>query len=164
MTKAFLAIKYYDDMRNKETIESIVNTLKKANIDVFAFAKNIQNYEPCGFTPQETMEMCFSEIEKSDIFIIEASEPSIGIGVEAGWAYCHDIPIYLIAKKDNEVSNSIKGIAKKVIFYNVVTADVFYNIFCLPKIFFKPISKCLLKYLNFIMFKFFGNFSHFLKC
>ena len=113
--KAFLAIKYYEDMRNKELIENICYTLK--NIEVFAFVKNIQNYHKCTLSPNEIMQRAFKEIKSSDIFIIDATELSIGIGIEAGYAYSNNIPIYLIANKKAEVSNSIKGICSKMLFY-----------------------------------------------
>lgn len=116
--KAFLAIKYYEDMRNKNLIEIICHSFKKQDIDVFAFAKNVQNYGPCKFTGSEVMSMAFQKIKSSDIFIIDASELSIGIGVEAGVAYSNHIPIYLVAKKGVYVSESIRGIACKSFFYD----------------------------------------------
>lgn len=115
--KAFLAIKYYDDMKNKDKIEKICKTLKKMGIETFAFARNIQNYKKCTLTPDQIMNLAFKNIKSSDIFIIDASEVSIGIGIEAGYAYTHNIPIYVIADKNSEVSNSIKGIAKKFFTY-----------------------------------------------
>lgn len=118
MIKAFLAIKYYEDMRNKELIETIYSALKAQNIETFIFAKNVQNYGPCKMSGNEVMNIAFDTIKSSDIFIIDASELSIGIGVEAGVAYSNGIPIYLIANKNSYVSESIKGISKKVFLYN----------------------------------------------
>lgn len=116
--KAFLAIKYYDDMRNKNLIETICKSFESQNIEVFAFARNIQNYGSCEMSGDEVMNLAFSEIKKSDIFIIDASELSIGIGIEAGVALSNNIPIYLIADKNAYVSNSVKGIAKNSYFYS----------------------------------------------
>ena len=118
MIKAFLAIKYYEDMRNKELIETIYSALKAQNIETFIFAKNVQNYGPCKMSGNEVMNLAFDTIKSSDIFIIDASELSIGIGVEAGVAYSNGIPIYLIANKNSYVSESIKGISKKVFLYS----------------------------------------------
>ncbi len=115
--KAFLAIKYYDDMKNKDKIEKICKALEKKGINTFVFVRDVQNYERCTLAPDEVMNLAFKNIKSSDIFIIDASEVSIGIGIEAGYAYTNNIPIYVIAQKGSEVSNSIKGIAKKFFTY-----------------------------------------------
>ena len=73
MIKAFLAIKYYEDMRNKELIETIYSALKAQNIETFIFAKNVQNYGPCKMSGNEVMNLAFDTIKSSDIFIIDAS-------------------------------------------------------------------------------------------
>lgn len=117
--KIFLAIKYYEDMRNKNLIEKICSSFESKNIDVFAFARNVQNYEPCKFSGKEVMEIAFGEIKRSNAFVIDASELSIGIGVEAGVAYSNNVPIFVIAQKDAYVSESITGIAKDCFRYNV---------------------------------------------
>lgn len=111
--RAFFAIKYYNDSKNNELVENIINTLKKIDIDVFALVNC-----KLELTAQELMKTAFEEIDKSDIFLIEASEPSIGIGIEAGYAYMKNKPIYLIANKNAYVSDSIKGISNKVVIYD----------------------------------------------
>lgn len=117
--KAFLSIKYYDDMKNKYLMEKICSQLENKGINVFLFARNVQNYGPCKFSGQEVMDIAFDEIKKSDVIIVEASEISIGVGIEAGVAYANNIPIYTIAQKEAYVSNSIKGISKKCFFYDI---------------------------------------------
>lgn len=126
--KGFLAIKYYDDMRNRSLIETICNAFESKGIDMFAFARDVQNYGPCNMSGDEVMNLAFEKIKSSDIFIIDASELSIGIGIEAGVAYSNDIPIYVIADKNAYVSNSIKGIAKKCYFYSSPTELVNFEI------------------------------------
>ncbi len=117
--KAFLSIKYYDDMKNKPLMEKICFQIENKGINVFLFARNVQNYGPCKLSGQEVMDIAFDEIKKSDIIIVEASEISIGVGIEAGVAYANNIPIYTIAQKEAYVSNSIKGISKKCFFYDI---------------------------------------------
>lgn len=117
--KIFLAIKYYEDMRNKNLIEKICSSLESKNLNVFAFARNIQNYGPCKLSGKEVMDIAFDKIKHSDAFVIDASELSIGIGVEAGVAYCNNIPIFVIAQKNAYVSESIKGIARECFRYDV---------------------------------------------
>lgn len=117
--KAFVSIKYYDDMKNKSLMEKICSELESKGISVFLFARDVQNYGPCKLSGKEVMDIAFDEIKKSDILIVEASEISIGVGIEAGFAYSYNIPIYTIAQKDAYVSNSIKGISKKCFFYDI---------------------------------------------
>lgn len=116
--KVFLSIKYYDDMRNKNLIEKICSAIENCGDIPFVFAKNVQNYGKCEFSAEEIMEIAFNEINSSDVLLIDATELSIGIGIEAGYAFSKKIPIYLIAKKNAYVSNSIKGIASKALFYD----------------------------------------------
>ncbi len=125
--KIFLSIKYYDDMRNKNLIEKIYNIISLKGNEVFVFAKNIQNYGECTMTPKEVMEKAFSEIDSSDILLAEASNLSIGVGIEVGYAYSKKIPVYLIASKKSFVSNSIKGISSKSLFYEKI--DEISNLF-----------------------------------
>ena len=115
--KIFLSIKYYEDMRNRNLIENICSVVENENTKLFVFARDIQNYKKCNLSPEEVMNIAFKEIDLSDILLIDASELSIGAGIEVGYAYAHNIPIYLIANKNSEVSNSIKGISDKSIFY-----------------------------------------------
>lgn len=111
--RVFLSIKYYNDMKNNELIENITNILMEKDIETFVFSRDIKD----DLTPKELMKRAFEEIDKSDILIIEATELSIGIGIEAGYAYTKNIPIYLVANKNAYVSNTIKGISEKQIYY-----------------------------------------------
>ena len=116
--KVFLSIKYYDDMRNKNLIEKICSAIENCGDIPFVFAKNVQNYSKCEFSAEEIMKIAFNEINSSDVLLIDATELSIGIGIEAGYAFSKKIPIYLIANKNAYVSNSIKGISSKALFYD----------------------------------------------
>ena len=42
-----------------------------------------------------------------DVFIAECSEPTIGLGIELGWAYDDHKNIYCIYKSGKRISNSI---------------------------------------------------------
>lgn len=119
--KVFLSIKYYDDMKNKNLIENICNLLENNGVKVFVFARDIQNYKKCKLSPQEIMKIAFDEIKSSDIILVDASELSIGVGIEVGFAYSKNIPIYLIANNKAYVSNSIKGVSQKSVFYNDIS-------------------------------------------
>ena len=116
--RAFLTIKYYDDSRNRKLIEDISQEFKNIGIDTFVFVRDVENWGPWNGTATELMERAFLEIEKSDILIVEASETSIGVGMEACYAHLKGIPVYTIAKKGAYVSDTVKGISKKFFEYN----------------------------------------------
>ena len=116
--KIFLSIKYYDDMRNKNLIESICSSIESMGHEVFVFARDVQNYKKCELSPEEIMKIAFEKIKSSDVLLADASELSIGVGIEVGYAFSNNIPIYLTANKNAYVSNSIKGISSKSYFYD----------------------------------------------
>ena len=52
-----------------------------------------------------------------DIFIAEVSKPGIGLGIELGWAFDENKPIYCIYKSGFNVSRSVYTITKNVYKY-----------------------------------------------
>ena len=49
--------------------------------------------------------------------IAEVSYPATGMGIELGWAYDDNVPIYCLFQKNMKVSNSLKSITKNIIEY-----------------------------------------------
>lgn len=112
--KAYLAIKFKTDFSNKKEVEDITSALDKDGIKTVSMVQ----YGNDVFTPQELMQKTFQEIDSSDILIIEFSEKGVGLGIEAGYAYTKQKPIFVIAKEGSDISSTLKGIAREVIFYN----------------------------------------------
>lgn len=54
---------------------------------------------------------------KCDLVIAEVSFPSIGLGIELGWANIYSVPIMSIFRSGAKVSNSVKGISVKLLEY-----------------------------------------------
>lgn len=52
-----------------------------------------------------------------DLTIAECSYPSIGLGIELGWIFDDNIPIYCIHKQGTKVSNSINKITQNIFEY-----------------------------------------------
>ena len=52
-----------------------------------------------------------------NLIIAECSYPSIGLGIELGWAFDDNIPIYCIHKKGTKVSESIYAITQNIFEY-----------------------------------------------
>jgi nucleoside 2-deoxyribosyltransferase len=115
--KAYLAIKYHKNNSNRKLIEDICSSLKLENIEVRVMARDHENWGKITFTPKELMKLTFKEIDKSDVLLMEFSEKGVGLGIEAGYAYSKKKPIIVIAKKGSEISATLQGIAKKIVFY-----------------------------------------------
>ncbi len=55
-----------------------------------------------------------------DLIIAECSYPSIGLGIELGWAFDDNIPVYCIHKRDIKISGSINAITQNIYEYSNV--------------------------------------------
>ena len=58
------------------------------------------------------------ELENVDFMVAEVSYPSIGLGIELGWANMYNTPIILIHKTGSIISNSAKSVATKILEYS----------------------------------------------
>jgi len=52
-----------------------------------------------------------------DLFIAEVSYPSIGLGIELGWANDSNVPIICISRKGNKISSSLKTVSDNFLKY-----------------------------------------------
>jgi len=115
--KIFVDIKFHDDSSNKELIEEIVNIVENDSNKVISMARDYENWGKVKLEPKKLMKITFEEINKADMLLVEFSEKGVGLGIEAGYAYAKGIPIIVIAKTGSDISNTIRGIAKEVVFY-----------------------------------------------
>ena len=53
-----------------------------------------------------------------DTFIFECSSPATGLGIELGWAYDDNKKIYVLYKKGNKISSSIKAVTENIYEYD----------------------------------------------
>lgn len=115
--KAFLAIKFKEDYSDKEKIEKIVSVLERADISTVLMVRDYEKWGAVLFTPQELMEKTFEAIDSADILVIEFSEKGVGLGIEAGYAFAKGKSIVVIAKEGSDISSTLEGVSKEVIFY-----------------------------------------------
>ena len=99
--KAFLS--------TKKLVDDITNCLTALNIS------------PENYDKQKDIKNAFAQIEASDIMIVDHSEECAFLAMCADHAYCHGIPLYLIAKKGSKIPTVLISIAEKVIFYAQVS-------------------------------------------
>ncbi|MBU5425597.1 nucleoside 2-deoxyribosyltransferase [Tissierella pigra] len=115
--KAYIGIKYYEDYRNKEIINKISSALERNGYGTSCIVRDIQNHQ-VKYNPQELMKLTFKEIDECDLVVIDLSEKGVGLGIEAGYAFARNIPIITIADIRADISETLEGISRKVIFYN----------------------------------------------
>lgn len=115
--KIFLAIKFHDDLSNKIMIEDISKNLEVDGVKVVIMERDYERWGAIKLDPQELMKITFEEIDKSNLLLMEFSEKGVGLGIEAGYAYAKEIPIVVIAKHGSDISNTMRGVVKEVIFY-----------------------------------------------
>jgi nucleoside 2-deoxyribosyltransferase len=115
--KAYLAIKFHENAANKKLILDISTALKFTGINVTNMHRDYEKWGKVKYSPDKLMKLTFKEIDNSDCLIVEFSEKGVGLGIEAGYAFAKKIPIIVIAKKGSDISSTLKGITKKIIYY-----------------------------------------------
>jgi len=118
--KAYIAIKFHPDARNRDKIEKISQILKKSGIDTSCMIRDKENWGKRKFTTKKLMQMTFKEIDKSDFIIIDLTEKGVGLGIESGYAYATKKPIIVIAEKESDISSTLAGIASEVLLYDKI--------------------------------------------
>jgi len=66
---------------------------------------------------KKLMEEALAEIDKSDMLLAEASDKSVGVGLEAGYAKAKGKKIVYLYKKGTEKQQTISGISDLLIEY-----------------------------------------------
>lgn len=113
--KAYISISFAKRYSLVEEVNSIIETLKKLNIESLIF---IDSYK---FTPgqeKEMMERAMLSIDSCDLLIAETTDKGIGIGVEAGYAKAKGKPVIYIRSKNGEHSTTVSGISDFQVIYD----------------------------------------------
>jgi 2'-deoxynucleoside 5'-phosphate N-hydrolase len=116
--KAYIAIKYHPNNKNRPLIEQISNALEQSGFDSVCVARDLEQWGQVHFTPEELMKKSFAEIDGSDIVVVELTEKGVGIGIEAGYAWGKRIPIVTVAKKGVDISTTLQGISQRLMKYD----------------------------------------------
>lgn len=119
--KAYLGIKYYPDNRNRQEIESHSAIIEKSGFDAFVVVRDIEAWGEIKLSPEELMRSSFAHLKESSICILECSVKGVGLGVEAGYAHAHAIPVLILSRKGVEVSTTLKGLASSVEYYDQIS-------------------------------------------
>ena len=114
MKKAYFAISYSNRKQFDKEIESLKILLNKNNIELLVF---VDEYNFKSNQEKEMMKIAFEEIDSSGFLIAELTTKSIGVGIEIGYAFAKEKPIFYLRKKDSEYSTTASGCSISVIDY-----------------------------------------------
>ncbi len=120
--KAYIAIKYHPDNSNRERIEAISAALERCGWQTMCIVRDVEKWGQVEFSPQELMQRTFDEIDASHIIVIDLTEKGVGVGIEAGYARARGLPIITIAQTGSDISTTLRGISRRVLFYDEVCA------------------------------------------
>lgn len=72
--------------------------------------------------PHETSDKPFNSKDylknEADLLIAEVSKPSIGLGIELGWADIYGVPVVCIYRKGSKISGSLRVVSNNFIEYS----------------------------------------------
>lgn len=114
MRKAYFAISYNNRKLFDKEIESLQNLFNKNNIELLVF---VDRYNFNTNQEKEMMKLAFKEIDSSDFLIAELTTKSIGVGIEIGYAFAKEKPIFYLRKKESKYSTTASGCSSFVIEY-----------------------------------------------
>ncbi len=120
--RIFLSIKFHADQRNRARIETIIATLAARGHTTTCIVRDLEDWGNRSFAPTELMRRTFAAIDASDYVLVDLAEKGVGVGIEAGYAYAHQIPILTLAPRGAEISETLRGISQHIIFDDQLTA------------------------------------------
>ena len=116
--KAYIAIKYYKDFRNRREVDKITEILEDKGYETICIIRDEEKDRGIKLHPKDLMELTFRRIDACELVIIDLSEKGVGLGIEAGYAHAKGKLIITIAKKGSDISDTLRGISEKVVIYD----------------------------------------------
>lgn len=116
--KIFLSVKYHADQNNRQRIEAILGALEKRDLKIVCIARDVECWGQVHFDANELMRITFAKIDASDLVLVDLTEKGVGVGIEAGYAFGKRIPIVTIAERGADISTTLRGISRNVLYYN----------------------------------------------
>jgi nucleoside 2-deoxyribosyltransferase len=105
---------------NKNEIERLCTIVKNSGFEDFCFIRDVENYKKIFNDPKELMEKAREEIRKCDVLLFDATQKSTGRAIEIGIAYSLHKKIIVIAKKNTEIKDTLRGVADVIIEYKEI--------------------------------------------
>ena len=109
--KVYIAIKYEKD-KNPEIISELKDIISASGHTPYAFIDEGYIAEE-----KEMMERALEKLDQHDVLLIEASNESFGVGIEAGYFFQSGKPIIVASQEQSKISRTLKGVATNYILY-----------------------------------------------
>lgn len=119
MSRIFITTTY-KNAENKVEIEHLCSLIRQAGFEDFCFVRDVEHYTHIFTDPHELMQRAFEEIRKSDWLLIDVTNKPTGRAIEAGMAFALKKKIVVIMKKGINIKDSVRGIADKIIEYDLL--------------------------------------------
>jgi len=116
--KVYIGVKYHEDYRNEFIVNKIASIIEDKGHETICIVRDINMKHQNRYSSCELMELTFDKIDTCDLVIIDLTEKGVGLGIEAGYAYAKGVPIITIAKNGSDISETLVGISKNILFYN----------------------------------------------
>ena len=115
--KAYLAVKYHPDQRNRERIERVCAAMDAAGIESACVVRDLECWGEIRFEPDDLMRASLALLDRCDVVVVELSEKGVGVGIEAGYAYAKGIPVITVAQAGADISDTLRGISSGAFSY-----------------------------------------------
>ena len=99
-------------------IDGISRILEQNGCDTVCIARDVEQWGQVHLAPEELMQRSFEALDGSDIVIVDLTEKGVGIGIEAGYAWAKRIPIITIARSGSDISATLQGVSRAVVWYD----------------------------------------------
>ena len=105
--------------------------LARCGLELLCVTRDVERWGAVKLAPEELMKKTFGMIDGCAVVVIELSEKGVGLGIEAGYAYAKGVPVVTIARQGAEISETLRGISRKVFFYDAYRdlEPLFVNLF-----------------------------------
>ena len=120
MLYSFFALKFHDGDKDREKVEAIESALNKAGIEITLMARDVEKWGNANIPEGKALmrDYAFPAMLQCDCNVIEFSEKGVGLGMNGGFCYAVGKPIYVIAKRNSDISTTMANIATEIIFYD----------------------------------------------
>jgi len=113
----FLSIKFYADQRNRAWVEALTAALAEHGLKVQCVVRDIENWGMVSLSAAELMQQTFDLLERCSLVVVNLSDKGVGLGIEAGYAYAHNIPVIAAVPQEADLSTTLSGISRWTIRY-----------------------------------------------